>query len=215
MRRQAFGALSPAGQHSERDGLGPAPSRLNPAGDAYRARICPRGASVSVVVNAHTILPFHTPAVARVAGRASGAQHADAICPASWTAPYSYLIFKVARLAVGYVRDPGIWLMKRGGRHGLCRGCNGEDKGDTNQQSDHCFFLPYERQRHSARYGECGTCIGRCKAPGLTSLVAPNGAQIFPEARGSHSTQCRSLHSTKCTRVRIGRHGEGYTGRYH
>jgi hypothetical protein len=68
----------------------------------------PRGASVSVVVNAHTIVPFHTPAVAAVADRGSGPQHADAICPASWTAPYSYLIFKVARLAVGYVRDPGI-----------------------------------------------------------------------------------------------------------
>ena len=64
--------------------------------------------AISVVVNAHTIVPFHTPAVARVAGRGSVAQHADALCPASWTAPYPYLIFKVARLAVGYVRDPGI-----------------------------------------------------------------------------------------------------------
>jgi hypothetical protein len=33
------------------------------------------------------------------------------------------------------------------------------------------------------------------------------GAQIFPEARASHSTQCKSLHSTKYTRVGIGRHG--------
>ena len=62
-----------------------------------------------------------------------GRQLADAID--------SYLIGKVARLAVGYVRDPGIWLMKRRGRHGLCRRCNGEGKGDTDQQSDHCFLL--------------------------------------------------------------------------
>ena len=55
-----------------------------------------------------TLVPFHTPAVAALADRGSGPQHADAICPASWTAPYSHLIFKVARLAVGYVRDPGL-----------------------------------------------------------------------------------------------------------
>ena len=39
----------------------------------------------------------------------------------NWQMPFdSYLIGKVARLAVGYVRDPGIWLMKRRGRHRLC-----------------------------------------------------------------------------------------------
>ena len=41
---------------------------------------------------------------------------------------------------------------------------------------------------------------------GLTSLVAPTWAQIFPEARASHSTHGKSLHSTKYTRVGIGRH---------
>ena len=50
-----------------------------------------------------------------------GAQHADTID--------SYLTGKVARL-VGYLRDHGVWLMKRRGRHGLCRRCNGEGKGD-------------------------------------------------------------------------------------
>ena len=79
---------------------------------------------VFFVLNTHAFIPFHTPAVGALADRGSGPQHADAICPASWTAPYSYLIFKIARLTVGYVRDPGIWLMKRRGRHGLCRGCN-------------------------------------------------------------------------------------------
>ena len=83
--------------------------------------------AILVVLNTHTFVPFHTPAVGAMADKRRGAQHADAICPASWTAPYSYLIAKVARLAVGYLRDPGIWLMKRRGRHSLCRRCNGED----------------------------------------------------------------------------------------
>ena len=77
--------------------------------------------AILVVLNTHTFGPFHTPAVDAMADKGSGPQHADAICPASWTAPYSYLIFKVARLAVGYVRNAGNWLMKRRGRHSLCR----------------------------------------------------------------------------------------------
>ena len=46
-------------------------------------------------------------------------------------------------------------------------------------------------------------------APGLTSLVAPTWAQIFLEARASHSTHGKSLHSTKYKRVGIGRHVGG------
>ena len=90
----------------------------------------------------------------RVGGQArSGAQHADAICPASWTAPYSYLIFKVARLAVGYVRDPGTWLMKRRGRHR--RRCNGQGGTDQNY---HCVL-------HIVR----PSAGGLVSTPGLTS----------------------------------------------
>jgi len=44
---------------------------------------------------------------------------------------------------------------------------------------------------------------------GPTSLVTPTWAQIFPEARASHSTRGKSLHSTKYTRVGIGRHVGG------
>ena len=47
-------------------------------------------AGVSVVLNAHTFLPFHTPAVGASADRRGGAQHADTID--------SYLTGKVARL---------------------------------------------------------------------------------------------------------------------
>ena len=42
------------------------------------------------------------------------------------------------------LRDHAVRLMKRRGRHGLCRRCNGEGKGNTDQQSDHCF-PPSER----------------------------------------------------------------------
>ena len=39
--------------------------------------------------------------------------------------------------------------------------------------------------------------------------AGPTWAQIFPEARASHSTRGKSLHSTKYTRVGIGRHVGG------
>ena len=39
------------------------------------------------------------------------------------------------------LRDHGVWLMKRRGGHSHCRPCNGQGKGDTDHQSDHCFHL--------------------------------------------------------------------------
>ena len=119
---------------------------------AYRGTNFPRGLSVSVVLNAFTFVPFRTPTVVASADMVGGgAQHADTIdsCLTGkvarlvglagfadlWSADMvgggaqhadtidSYLTGKVARL-VGYLRDHGVWLMKRRRRHGLCRRCN-------------------------------------------------------------------------------------------
>ena len=74
--------------------------------------------STSVVFSAKALTPCGTPAVARFAGPGRYHQHADAICPASWTAPFSYLTGPVARwelAGLAGLRGHAVRLMKRHG----------------------------------------------------------------------------------------------------
>ena len=71
----------------------------------------------------------------------------------------SYLVGVLALAGFADLRDHAVRLMKRRGRHGLCRRCNGEGKGDTDQQSDDCFLL--YAARHPSR-------AWRIRMPSLT-----------------------------------------------
>ena len=95
--------------------------------------------STSVVFSAKALTPCGTPAVARLAGAGRYHQHADAICPASWTAPFSYLTGGVARWKLAGLRDHAVRLMKRRGRHGLGGSCDGQNKSNSDQP-DHCHL---------------------------------------------------------------------------
>ena len=87
---------------------------------------------------------FVGPAVAPVAVQGRYPQHADAIYPASWTAPYSYLTgdvpgarWELAGLAG--LRGHAVRLMKRRGRHGLGGSCDGQNNSNSDQP-DHCHL---------------------------------------------------------------------------
>ena len=84
-----------------------------------------------IVLNAKAFIPPNTHVFG--SGDMWGAKLADTID--------SYLVGVLAWTGLaGFadLREHGVWLMKRRGRHGVCRRCNGEGKGDTDQQSDHC-----------------------------------------------------------------------------
>ena len=111
-----------------------APSACSILGPCYAL---PCSVGISVV--------FVGPAVAPVAGQGRYHIHADAICPASWTAPFSYLTGPVARgelAGLAGLRGHAVRLMKRRGRHGLGGSCDGQNKSNSDQP-DHCH-LHYE-----------------------------------------------------------------------
>jgi hypothetical protein len=105
--------------------------------------------STSVVFSAKALTPCGTPAVARFAGPGRYHQHADAICPASWTAPFSYLTGGVARWKLAGLRDHAVRLMKRRGRHGLGGSCDGQNKSNSDQPEHR--FLRYEPGIHKTK----------------------------------------------------------------
>ena len=77
-----------------------------------------RVATPSLVLTAKAFTPIHTPAVGPVAAQGRYHQHADAVCPASWTAPHSYLTGPVARwelAGLAGLRGHAVRLMKRHG----------------------------------------------------------------------------------------------------
>jgi hypothetical protein len=79
-----------------------------------------------------------------VAGQGRYHQHADAICPASWTAIHSFLTGGVVAPRwdlPGYAGLHGhaVRLMKRRGGHGLGGSCDGQSKSNSDQP-DHCHL---------------------------------------------------------------------------
>ena len=101
-----------------------------------------RVATPSLVLTAKAFTPIHTLAVAPVAAQGRYHQHADAVCPASWTAPHSYLTGPVARwelAGLAGLRGHAVRLMKRRGRHGLGGSCEGQNKSNSDQP-DHCHL---------------------------------------------------------------------------
>ena len=109
--------------------------------------------STLIVFSAKALTPCGTPAVARFAGPGRYHQHADAICPASWTAPFSYLTGGVARWKLVGLRDHAIRLMKRRGRHGLGGSCDGQNKSNSDQP-EHRFLRcepEYTKQKETGR----------------------------------------------------------------
>jgi hypothetical protein len=109
--------------------------------------------SSSVVFSAKALTPCGTPAVARFAGPGRYHQHADAICTASWTAPFSYLTGGVARWKLAGLRDHAVRLMKRRGRHGLGGSCDGQNKSNSDQP-EHRFLRcepEYTKQKETGR----------------------------------------------------------------
>ena len=122
-----------------------------------------RVATPSLVLTAKAFIPIHTPAVGPVAAQGRYHQHADAVCPASWTAPHSYLTGPVARwelAGLAGLRGHAVRLMKRRGRHGLGGSCDGQNKSNSDQP-DHCHLHMNLPMTHP---------IARTKpmAPGLT-----------------------------------------------
>ena len=92
---------------------------------------------------------FVGPAEGPLAGQGSGAVHADALSPASWTAIHSYLTggvvaprWDLAGYAGLHLHGHAVRLMKRRGGHGLGGSCN-DQKNSNSDQPDHCH-LHYE-----------------------------------------------------------------------
>ena len=89
---------------------------------------------------------FVGPAEAPLAGQGSGAVHADALSPASWTAIHSYLTggvvaprWDLAGYARLHSRGHAVRLMNRWGRHGSGGSCDGQNKSNSDQP-DHCHL---------------------------------------------------------------------------
>ena len=128
----------PVGRHADRHGCLLRARRRDRGQSLFRQR------SYALPVRFGISVVFVGPAVAPVAVQGRYHQHADAIYPASWTAPYSYLtgdvvgaLWELAGLAG--LRGHAVRLMKRRGRHGLGGSCDGQNKSDSGEP-DHCHL---------------------------------------------------------------------------